>query len=194
MRNDAVKRKTSETDVSVELDLDGTGKFEVDTGIGFLDHMLILFAKHGQLDLKISCLGDLNVDAHHSVEDIGIVLGQTVKGALGNKEGINRYGSAVIPMDEALVSVAVDIGNRPYLVFNVEFTSESVGDVDSELFREFFRALAFNAGMALHVNMAYGRNNHHIIEAVFKAFARAFKEASSVNNSIKGAMSTKGML
>jgi imidazoleglycerol-phosphate dehydratase len=194
MRNDVVKRKTNETDVSAEIDLDGSGRFAVETGVGFLDHMLILFAKHGSVDLKISCLGDLNVDAHHTVEDIGIVLGKAINGALGSREGINRYGSSRVPMDDALADVALDLGNRPYLVFNAELTCPSVGDMDSELFREFFRALAYNSGMTLHINLVYGMNNHHMIEAVFKAFARAFKEAAEINNDIRGVMSTKGMI
>lgn len=194
MRCSTIKRKTNETDIVIDLNLDGEGKYAVETGIGFLDHMLGLFAKHGIFDLKISCLGDLDVDAHHTVEDIGIVLGQAMKQAFGDKEGINRYGNFTVPMDEALVSVYLDISNRPYLVFNVDFKSETIGEMKTELFEEFFRALTVNAGLTLHINMVYGQNSHHIIEAVFKAFAKALRSAVDKNENIKGIMSTKGMI
>lgn len=194
MRCSTIKRKTNETDIIIDLNFDGEGKFAIETGIGFLDHMLGLFAKHGIFDLKISCLGDLDVDAHHTVEDVGIVLGQAMKQAFGDKEGINRYGNSSVPMDEALVSVSLDISNRPYLVFNVDFRSEIVGEMETELFEEFFRALIINAGLTLHINMEYGQNNHHIIEALFKAFAKALKAAVSKNENIKGIMSTKGLI
>ena len=194
MRCSTIKRKTNETDIIIDLNFDGEGKFAIETGIGFLDHMLGLFAKHGIFDLKISCLGDLDVDAHHTVEDVGIVLGQAMNQAFGDKEGINRYGNSSVPMDEALVSVSLDISNRPYLVFNVDFRSEIVGEMETELFEEFFRALIINAGLTLHINMEYGQNNHHIIEALFKAFAKALKAAVSKNENIKGIMSTKGLI
>jgi len=194
MREATVKRKTNETDISAELKLDGEGSYAVETGVGFLDHMLGLFARHGLFDLKLSCLGDLDVDGHHTVEDIGIVIGKATDKALGDRAGIKRYGSAFVPMDEALASVSVDISGRPYIVFNVKFTGHSVGDVECALFEEFFRALAFNAGITMHANLIYGSNNHHIIEAVFKAFAKALKEAVSVDERIKGVLSTKGTI
>jgi imidazoleglycerol-phosphate dehydratase len=194
MRSASIKRKTNETDISLEFVLDGEGRYAVETGIGFLDHMLSLFARHGSFDLKLSCLGDLDVDAHHTVEDIGIVIGQAIAKTLENKEGINRYGTAFVPMDEALVSVCIDISNRPYLVFNVDFKSPCAKELDCCLFEEFFRALTFNAGITLHVNQQYGQNSHHIIEAVFKAFSKALLQAVTINTNIKGVMSTKGMI
>jgi imidazoleglycerol-phosphate dehydratase len=193
-RSVELSRKTAETDITLKLDLDGSGRSVTDTGIGFLDHMLTLFSKHGLMDLEVKASGDLNVDAHHTVEDIGIVLGQALKDALGEKKVIRRYGSSCVPMDEALALVAVDLGGRPYLVFNVKFTNERVGDMDTELVEEFFRAVSVNAGMNIHINVLYGSNNHHITEAVFKAFGRALDEASGMDGRIEGVMSTKGVL
>ncbi len=193
-RSTELSRKTAETDIWLKLDIDGSGRSLIDTGIGFLDHMLTLFSKHGLLDLEVKASGDLNVDAHHTVEDIGIVLGQAVKNALGDKKSIKRYGMSCVPMDEALAAVTVDIGGRPYLVFNVKYTNEYVGDMETELVEEFFRAVSVNAGMNIHINVMYGNNNHHITEAVFKAFARALDEAATVDSRIEGVMSTKGIL
>lgn len=180
MRTAKIERKTNETNLSVEINLDGTGENNIDTGIGFLDHMLHLMAFHGSFDLKIICHGDLCVDDHHSVEDIGIALGQTFSKALGDRKGIRRYSSLHVPMDEALCLVAVDISSRPYLIFNVDFQGEKLGSMSTQSFKEFFRAFAFNAGITLHINLLYGENDHHKIEAVFKAFSRAMREASQV--------------
>jgi imidazoleglycerol-phosphate dehydratase len=189
-----ITRKTAETDITLKLSVDGTGKSCVDTGIGFFDHMLTLFSKHGLFDLEVKARGDLEVDCHHTVEDIGIVLGQALKDALGRKEGIRRYGTSVVPMDETLASVSVDLGGRPYLVFNANYSNEGAGGMDAGLVKEFFRAVAVNAGMNIHVNVHYGSNNHHIIEAIFKAFARALDEATRADSRIDGVMSTKGTL
>ncbi|MDP4092986.1 MAG: imidazoleglycerol-phosphate dehydratase HisB [Bacillota bacterium] len=189
-----ISRKTLETDITLTLDIDGSGKSDVDTGVGFLDHMLILFAKHGLFDLGIKIKGDLNVDAHHTVEDAGIVLGQAIKDALDKKKSIKRYGSSYVPMDEALAFVVLDLGGRPYLVFDVNFTSDKVGEMDTELVEEFFRAVAFNAGMNIHIKVLYGSNNHHMAEAVFKAFARALDQATMLDDRIKDVMSTKGII
>ncbi|NLM74201.1 MAG: imidazoleglycerol-phosphate dehydratase HisB [Clostridiaceae bacterium] len=194
MRVVELNRKTKETDISLKLNLDGTGKSVIDTGIGFLDHMLTLFAAHGRFDLELTCKGDLNVDAHHTVEDTGIVLGKAISDALGSRESILRYGSSIIPMDESLALVSLDLSKRPYLIFDVPFSSPKVGEMDTELFEEFFMALAVNSGMTLHIKLMYGKNNHHIIEAVFKAFARSLKEAVTIDPSIQGVMSTKGLL
>lgn len=193
-RSIELSRKTAETDIRLKLDLDGSGYSVTDTGIGFLDHMLTLFSKHGLMDLEVKASGDLNVDAHHTVEDIGIVLGQALKHAMGDKKAIRRYGSCCVPMDEALALVAVDLGGRPYLVFNAKFTNERVGDMETELVEEFFRAVSVNAGMNIHINVLYGSNNHHITEAVFKAFGRALDEATGIDGRIEGVMSTKGVL
>lgn len=189
-----LKRKTAETDIALKLELDGEGNSKINTGIGFLDHMLTLFSKHGLFDLELDARGDLQVDAHHTVEDIGIVLGQALKQALGDKSSIRRYGTSHVPMDEALAMVSVDLGGRPYLVFNARFTGERIGDMEAELFEEFFRAVSVNAAMNIHINVLYGSNNHHIAEAVFKAFGRALDEAVCSDARIKGVMSTKGML
>lgn len=180
MRTAKVERKTNETNISIEINLDGTGENNIDTGIGFLDHMLHLMAFHGSFDLKVNCRGDLYIDDHHSVEDIGIALGQGFSKALGDRKGIRRYSSLHIPMDEALCLAAVDISSRPYLIFNVDFEGEKLGNMSTQCFKEFFRAFAFNAGITLHINLLYGENDHHKIEAVFKAFARAMREASQV--------------
>jgi len=194
MRRAEVARKTKETDIRLVLNLDGEGRSNVASGIGFLDHMLCLLAGHGRFDLELSCTGDLNVDSHHTVEDIGIVLGKAISEALGSRESIRRYGSALIPMDESLAQVALDLSNRPFLVFNVPFSCPRVGEMDTEMFEEFFRALAVNAGMTLHISLLHGKNNHHMIEAVFKAFARALREAVTPDPCIKGVCSTKGVL
>ncbi len=193
-RKAEIERNTFETKIKLNLKVDGTGESDINTGIGFFDHMLTLFSKHGLFDVSIKALGDLNVDAHHTVEDIGIVLGQAIKDALGEKKSIKRYASNILPMDEALAMVAVDIGGRPYLVFDAAFTSDKVGEMDTELVEEFFRAVAFNAGMNIHIKVFYGSNNHHIAEAVFKAFARALDEATHIDERIKGVMSTKGII
>lgn len=193
-RTSEIKRKTAETDITLKLSVDGSGKSGIDTGIGFLDHMLTLFSKHGLFDLEVRAQGDLQVDCHHTVEDIGIVLGQALKDALSRKEGIRRYGTSVVPMDETLASVSLDLGGRPYLVCNIGFSSECAGGMDTGLVEEFFRAVSVNAGMNIHINVHYGSNNHHIIEAVFKAFARALDEATRTDARIDGVMSTKGTL
>ena len=189
-----LNRKTAETNISLKLNIDGSGISSIDTGIGFLDHMLTLFSKHGLLDLEVKACGDLQVDAHHTVEDIGIVLGQVLKEALGDKKSIKRYGTAYIPMDEALAMVSLDFGGRPYLVCNMSFTNQRVGEMDTELVEEFFRAVSTNAGMNLHINVLYGNNSHHIVEAVFKAFGRAVDEATRKDDRIEGVMSTKGIM
>lgn len=193
-RTAELSRKTAETDIILKLNLDGEGKSAIDTGIGFLDHMLTLFSRHGLIDLEIKALGDLQVDAHHTVEDIGIVLGQALKQALGDKNSIKRYGTSHVPMDEALAMVCVDLGGRPYLVCNVEYTNERVGDMETELVEEFFRAVSVNAAMNVHINVLYGSNNHHIVEAMFKAFGKALDQAIRTDSRIKGVMSTKGLL
>jgi imidazoleglycerol-phosphate dehydratase len=189
-----IKRKTGETDISLHINIDGKGAAEVNTGIGFLDHMLTLFAKHGLFNLKVDARGDLHVDAHHTVEDVGIVLGAALKTALGDKKSIKRYGTSYVPMDEALAMVSLDLSGRPYLVLKGGFTQDRVGGMDTELVEEFFRAVAYNAGITLHITVLYGKNNHHIIEAVFKAFGRALDEASRTDGRIEGVMSTKGIL
>lgn len=189
-----VKRKTKETDIAVKLCLDGTGTYDVKTGVGFFDHMLESLAKHGNLDLNVKTAGDLNVDTHHTVEDTGIVIGEAIKKALGNKEGINRYASFVMPMDDALVLVAIDLCNRPYLNFNYEFNVERVGYFETEMVREFFYALSYSAGMNIHIKVLDGQNAHHVIEAMFKAFANALKIAVSLDANRKGVLSTKGQI
>mgnify|MGYP001399894178 CR=1 FL=1 len=193
-RSAHISRKTNETDVSIKLDIDGSGKCEADTGIGFFNHMLSLFSRHGLFDISIKATGDLCVDAHHTVEDVGITLGQAFKEALGSKNNIKRYGTSFVPMDESLAMVVVDLSGRPFLVFDAKFTSDRIGEMDTELVEEFFRALAFNAGITLHIKAFYGSNNHHIAEAIFKAFGRALDEATSVDSRIEGIMSTKGVL
>lgn len=193
-RKYTVQRTTGETDVRITLDIDGKGDSDVDTGVGFFNHMLVLLAKHAQFDLEIVCEGDIDVDAHHSVEDCGIVLGQALREALGGKEGIRRYSTQFVPMDEALVMVNLDISGRPFCVFNMELQTQKVGEFDTELCEEFFRAFTANAGVTLHVNLQYGRNAHHMIEAAFKAAGRALHEAVSIDPAIEGVMSTKGVL
>ncbi len=193
-RNSQIERSTFETKIKVTVQLDGNGVVAADTGIGFFNHMLILMGKHGLIDLDIKAEGDINVDCHHTVEDTGIVLGKALKEAFGGKASIKRYGSSFVPMDEALALVSLDISDRPFLVFDVEIPDKKIGDFDTEMVEEFFRALAFNAGITLHIKLMYGKNSHHIVEAVFKAFGRAFGEAISIDSRIKGVMSTKGIL
>ena len=190
----SVNRKTKVTDIRMELSLDGTGKYDVSTGIGFFDHMLEGFAKHGFFDMTVKVTGDLQVDGHHTVEDTGIVLGQAIARAVGDKKGIKRYGYFILPMDDALALCAVDLCGRPYLNFECEFTTERIGNLDTELIREFFYAIAYNAGMNLHIKLLSGTNNHHIAEAVFKAFAKALDMAVSMDSRIEDVLSTKGSL
>lgn len=195
MRTATLERKTNETEISVELNLDGTGVYDVHTGIGFLDHMLEQLSRHSLMDLKVRTEGDLHIDGHHTTEDTGIVIGMAVKQALGDMKGITRYATSYIPMDETLTRSAMDISGRPYLVWNVDFSRDKIGDMDTELFEEFFRAFAFGAGMTLHVENLYGRNNHHIIESCFKATARALREAAEIDPRKADAVpSTKGTL
>ncbi len=190
-----VKRKTRETDVRLKLNLDGEGKYKIKTGIGFLDHMLELFAQHGLFDSEIRAKGDLRVDEHHLIEDIGISLGKAIKKALGNKKGIRRYGSITLSMDEALASVSLDISGRPYLAFNVVFYKKRIEkEFDYSLLEEFFRAVVVNAGITLHINLSYGKNNHHIAEAIFKGFGRALDQATGIDPRLKKVPSTKGRL
>jgi len=194
MREARVERHTKETSIVLALGLDGTGEMQGETGIGFLDHMLTLLARHGLLDLTIKAKGDLQVDMHHLVEDTGIVLGQALKQALGDKRGIVRYGSAIVPMDEALVLAAVDLGGRPYLSLRLELRRKQIGDFDTELVEEFLRALTVAAGMNLHLVQLDGRNTHHIVEGAFKALARALGQAVSRDPRVKGVPSSKGTL
>ncbi len=194
MRTASIKRKTRETDIELELNIDGSGKAEVDTGIGFFDHMLESFARHGFFDLKVKVSGDLNVDSHHTIEDTGIVLGQAIKEALGDKEGIVRFGDCMLPMDETLVLCALDISSRPYLVYNLNLTVPKVGDFDTEMVHEFFYAITYSCGMNLNIKELDGVNNHHIIEAAFKAFAKALDKATMKDERINGVLSTKGSL
>ncbi len=195
MRRAEIKRKTAETDIVLSLDLDGTGKTEIATGVGFLDHMLTLFARHGRFDLAVTCQGDTRVGDHHSVEDVGIVLGEAFAAALGDKGGITRYGSMLLPMDEALVLCAVDLSGRACLRFDVDIPTEKIGSFDTELVEEFFQALVRSSGMTLHIKKLDGTNSHHIVEAVFKAFGRALKQAVAIDPELGGAIpSTKGVL
>lgn len=193
-RTATIERTTKETDIKVFIDLDGTGESEVSTGIGFFDHMLEGFARHGFFDLKATCTGDLNVDAHHSVEDMGIVLGTAIKEALGDKKGIVRFGSCMLPMDETLAMCAIDLSNRPYLVYDAPFKGEMVGAMDTQMAKEFFYALSYAAGMNLHLRVMYGENDHHMMEAMFKAFAKALDAATRVDDRITQVLSTKGTL
>lgn len=194
VRTANIIRKTKETDINLSLTIDGTGVSEVNTGIGFFNHMLEGFSKHGFFDLTISVNGDLEVDGHHTVEDTGIVLGTAIKEALGDKDGMKRYGSFILPMDDALCLCAVDLCGRPYFVFDCEFPVEQVGGLDTELVKEFFYAVCYSASMNLHIKMLNGSNAHHMIEAMFKAFAKALDEAVSYDERIKGVLSTKGAL
>ena len=187
-------RKTKETDISLHLNLDGTGSSSIHTGIGFFDHMLDGFARHGLFDLKVNVAGDLAVDCHHTIEDTGIVLGNAIKEAVGDKKGIRRYGRCILPMDETLVLCAVDLSGRPYLVFDGEFTTDRVGYMDTEMVKEFFYAISYTAGMNLHIRVLSGGNNHHMIEAMFKAFAKALDQATVIDPRITDILSTKGSL
>lgn len=189
-----VHRKTNETDISLTLILDGNGKQDIATGIGFFDHMLSGFTRHGFFDLDLKVTGDLEVDCHHTIEDTGIVLGNAIREALGDKKGIKRFGSMILPMDETLVLCAIDLSGRPYFAFDAEFTTDRVGDMDTEMVREFFYAVSYSAGMNLHMKVLSGTNNHHIIEALFKAFGKALDDASSYDPRITDILSTKGSL
>lgn len=190
----SITRTTKETKIQLTLNLDGTGKADIQTGIGFFDHMLHSFARHGFFDLTLQVEGDLYVDCHHTIEDVGIVLGEAIKGALGEKKSIKRYGSFFLPMDEALVMCAIDLSGRPYLDFELPFTVERVGDFDTEMAKEFFYAISYSAGMNLHMRKMRGDNNHHLLEASFKAFAKALDEASTIDDRIQDVLSTKGTL
>ncbi len=195
MRTATVERKTRETEILVSLDLDGTGVHDIDTGIGFLDHMLESFSRHSAIDLKVRAQGDLHVDFHHTTEDTAIVIGQAVRRALGEFAGIRRFGSSLMPMDETLTRVAIDISNRPYLIWKVKFTRPKIGEMDTELFREWFQALAQNAAICLHIENLYGENSHHIVETCFKGTARALRQAVEIDERLAGAVpSTKDVL
>jgi imidazoleglycerol-phosphate dehydratase len=193
-RTATIERITKETRIKLSLDVDGTGQATICTSVPFLDHMLNLFARHGLFDLEVEAAGDIDIDFHHTVEDIGIVLGEAFKQALGEKTGIRRYGQATVPMDETLAAVAVDISGRPFLVYNVSLPKVKIGEFDVELAREFFQAFANHCGLNLHINVMYGSNVHHIIEACYKAFARAMDVATQVDPRVRGVMSTKGVL
>ena len=194
IRQATVKRKTSETDIALFLRIDGSGEAEVDTGIGFFDHMLKSFAKHGLFDLKLKVTGDLIVDCHHTIEDVGIVLGEAIKEAIGDKMSIKRYGDIILPMDETLVLCAIDLSGRPYLQFDAQFSAERVGTMDTQMVKEFFYAVSYAAGMNLHIKVITPGNDHHMIEAMFKAFAKALDDACSFDSRISDIMSTKGSL
>ncbi len=194
MKNATVYRKTSETDISATLELYGSGKADIDTGIGFFDHMLSAFARHGFFDLTVKCKGDLNVDTHHSIEDTGIVIGQAIKEAVGDKSGIKRFGHFILPMDDALCLCAVDLSGRPYLSFEGEFKNDLIGDMQTQMVREFFYAVSYGAGMNIHIRMLSGQNDHHIAEAMFKAFGKALDMAVTAETRLDGVMSTKGNL
>lgn len=195
MRKSEIQRKTNETDISLSLCLDGTGKSDINSGIGFLDHMLDLFAKHGRMDLTVKCIGDTYVDFHHSAEDIGIVLGQAFKEAVGDKKGIKRYGNMLLPMDESLVLASLDISGRAFLKYDLVIPTEKVGEMDTELIEEFFISFVRNADITLHIKQLDGTNSHHIIEAAFKAVARAIREAVSIDEKAKDEIpSSKGLL
>lgn len=194
MRQGKIKRETFETQIEIELTIDGEGKTAIDTGVGFFDHMLTHIGKHSLCNLSVKAKGDLHIDCHHTVEDVGIALGQVLKEALGTKEGINRYGDAIVPMEEALVLCAVDLSGRPFVAIDTPFTVPSLGNFDTEMVEEFFRALSIHAGINLHIQVLRGKNNHHIIEGMCKAFAKALMEAMMLNPKVKGVPSTKGML
>lgn len=193
-RTTDITRTTNETDIHVELNLDGNGIYHIETGIGFFNHMLEGFARHGFFDIKMVCKGDLDVDCHHTIEDCGIVLGNAIREALGDKTGIRRFGDCIIPMDESLVMCALDLSGRPYLVFEGEFTRDRVGGMDTEMVKEFFYAVSYGSGMNLHIRILEGGNNHHMIEAMFKAFAKALDEATSIDPRVTDILSTKGSL
>jgi imidazoleglycerol-phosphate dehydratase len=194
MREAEVKRETKETSIYVKLNLDGTGKNDIDTGVGFLNHMLTLVAVHGQFDLVVKAKGDLDVDCHHTVEDVGITFGDALTKALGDKVGIHRYGSFLLPMDEALAEIVLDLSGRPYLVWNADIPRNMLGTFDTEMGEDFFRAIAVHSGMTLHVNLPYGKNTHHMLEAIFKGFGRALSEAVAIDPRVHGIMSSKGSL
>ena len=189
-----IKRVTKETDIELTLNLDGSGKTRIDTGIGFFDHMINGFARHGLFDIELKCKGDLEIDSHHTVEDCGIVLGEAIKKATGEKKAIKRYGSAILPMDEALVLCAIDLSGRPYFSWDAEFTSEKIGDMSSEMVKEFFYAISYSCGMNLHIKVLTGGNSHHVAEAMFKSFAKALDQAVSYDPRITDVLSTKGSL
>lgn len=193
-RSATVDRKTKETDISLTLNIDGSGNANVDTGIGFFDHMLISFAKHGLFDLNVKVEGDLIVDCHHTIEDVGIVLGEAIRLAIGDKKSIRRYGDVILPMDEALILCAIDLSGRPYLVFDGNFTSDRVGYYDTQMVKEFFYAVSYSAGMNLHIKQLSGDNDHHIIEGMYKAFAKALDEATIKDDRITNVLSTKGTI
>ncbi|MBO4324776.1 MAG: imidazoleglycerol-phosphate dehydratase HisB [Lachnospiraceae bacterium] len=193
-RTATINRETKETKITCTINLEGTGKFNIETGIGFFDHMLSGFAKHGFFDLDLKADGDLQVDAHHTVEDVGIVLGQAIREALGDKAGITRYGSFILPMDETLMLCALDLSGRPYFCYDVTTTVDRVGEMDTELAKEFFYAVSYTAGMNLHIKMLSGENNHHILEAMFKAFAKALDMATKYDSRLEGVLSTKGTI
>ncbi len=193
-RTALIERNTKETQIKAVLEIDGTGKSRISTGIGFFDHMLDGFTRHGLFDFTLDVQGDLDVDGHHTVEDTGIVIGQAIREAIGDKEGIRRYGSFMLPMDDALCLCAIDLSGRPYFVFDCAFPAERVGSLDTELVREFFYAVSYSAGMNLHIKMLHGENTHHMIEAMFKAFAKALDMAVSYDERIAGVLSTKGIL
>jgi len=193
-RSAEISRKTKETDINMEFNVDGNGEANIETGIGFFNHMLESFTRHGFFDMKLSVKGDLYVDSHHTVEDTGIVLGQAIKSALGDKQGIKRYGSFMLPMDETLVLCAIDLSGRPYLAYDLEFKADRIGYMETELVKEFFYAVSYSAGMNLHIKLMDGGNDHHIAEATFKAFAKALDQACSVDERIRGVLSTKGTI
>ena len=193
-RKSSIKRETNETNISIDFNIDGSGKSDINSGIGFFDHMLNSFARHGLFDLTLNVKGDLYVDTHHTIEDTGIVLGNAIKEAIGDKKSIKRYGSVILPMDETLVLCSLDLSGRPYLVFDAEFTTDKVGYFDTEMVKEFFYAISYSAGMNLHLKVLSGGNNHHMIECMFKAFAKALDEATIVDSRITDLMSTKGSL
>ena len=195
MRTASIARKTNETEITVSINLDGTGAHKMATGIGFFDHMLDQLSRHSLIDMDVACTGDLHIDFHHSVEDVGIALGQAIREALGDKKGIVRYASSDLPMDGTLTRAAVDVSGRPFLVFRAEFTRDKIGEIDTELFREFFQAFAMNAGITLHIENFYADNNHHLAESMFKAVARALREAVEIDPRASDRVpSTKGTL
>jgi len=195
MRKATIERKTRETDITASVDLDGSGRYEISTGIGFLDHMLEQLSRHSLIDLSLRAKGDLHIDYHHTTEDTGIVIGEAVSKALGERKGIVRYGSALIPMDETLTRVAIDVSNRPYLIWKVAFTRAKLGNFDTELFKEWFQAFAQHAGVTLHIENLYGGNSHHIVESCYKGLARALRHAIEIDSRQAGAVpSTKGKL
>lgn len=193
-RKATVERTTSETNITVKLTVDGSGESKIDTGVGFFDHMLTLFAKHGLFDLEVTAKGDLEIDGHHTVEDVGICMGQAFEKALGDKKGITRYGFFMLPMNEALATVSVDISGRPFLAYNMDMSTSRIGGFDTDLTHEFFQAFVNNSGMTLHIRLQAGTNPHHVIEAVFKGFGRALDQATTQDPRISGVQSTKGVL